>query len=961
MGYDAPVSRNETMPTLSGFEPQHPQRLAALRAYAILDTPPEREFDEIAEMAAQACGTPMAHINFIDADRQWIKAAFGHPPRQMPLDFGFCTEAMREDGVLVLPDLAAVPESAANPLVTGEPHLRFYAGVPLVTPDGWAIGTLCVLDREPRTLSDQQIFILKALARTVMTQLDSRCAEAALRRNEERYRSLFAFIDAGFCLVEMTFADGDRAVDYRFLEVNPAFERQTGLRDVIGRSMRDLVPGHEQHWFDLYGRVALTGEPIRFEQAAEALGRWYDVHAYRVDGPARNRVAVLFNDITERRRNELTLQAREAELRLVADAMPVLIAFIDRSLVYQFANAAYETWTGQSAADVVGRTVQELLGPEAFEARRPAIEQALAGHEVRHEWVWTFPDREVRTADTRYLPRRDAAGRVDGFYVFAHDVSERKRIEALLQTRAERLEAQVAAQTRDRDRVWTLSPVLKLVSDRDGRVHSVNPSWSRALGWSEAETLGRPALDFVAPTEREAAHAALRPLCADRRVEDVELSCRTQAGDRRRVLWTVVPEDGLFYGFGRDITEQRQAEEALRQSQKLEAIGQLTGGVAHDFNNLLTIIRSSVEFLRRPDLAEERRRRYLDAVSDTVDRAAKLTGQLLAFARRQALKPQVFDIGARLRSIADMLDSVTGARIRVAIELPDAPRFVRADESQFETALINMAVNARDAMDGEGTLTLHLDGDHPMPPIRGHAGAPGPFVAVRVTDTGAGIPAPDLGRIFEPFFTTKEIGKGTGLGLSQVIGFAKQSGGDIDVASAVGGGTTFTLYLPQVEASAASVDDGRDDRRDAEPQRSLCILVVEDNLGVGRFCTQILEDLGHAPIWAKSAEEALAELARTPDRFDVIFSDVVMPGMGGFALARQLQGSRPDLPVVLTSGYSHVLATDDTHGFALVRKPYSAQQLAQVLYEAAKRRGRPGAGASRPAAGEPAADARARD
>jgi PAS domain S-box-containing protein len=948
VGYDDPVSRNETIPRLSGFESQHPQRLAALRAYAILDTPPEREFDEIAEMAAQACGTPMAHINFVDADRQWIKAAVGHATRTMPLEFGFCTEAMREDGALVLPDLAAVPESAANPLVTGEPHLRFYAGVPLVTPDGWAIGTLCVLDRVPRTLSDQQLFILKALARTVMTQLESRSAEAALRRNEERYRSLFEFIDAGFCLVELRFGDGDRAVDYRFLEVNPAFERQTGLTDVVGRWMRDLAPDHEQHWFDLYGRVARTGEPVRFEQLAAALGRWYDVHAYRVDGPGLNRVAILFNDITERRRSEIALQAREAELRLVADAMPVLIAFIDRTLTYRFANAAYEAWTGRMPDEVVGRTVLDLIGPEAFAARRSAFERALAGQEIRQEWSWTFPNREARVADTRYLPRRGADGQVDGFYVFAQDVSERKRIEDLLQTRAERLEAQVAAQTRDRDRVWTLSPVLKLVSDREGQVQSVNPSWSRALGWSEAETLGRTALDFVVSQERAAAQAALQPLCEDRRVEDVELSCLTRAGDRRRVLWTVVPEDGLFYGFGRDITEQRQAEEALRQSQKLEAIGQLTGGVAHDFNNLLTIIRSSVEFLRRPDLAEERRRRYLDAVSDTVDRAAKLTGQLLAFARRQALKPQVFDICARLRSIADMLDSVTGARIRVVIDLPETPRFVRADESQFETALINMAVNARDAMDGEGSLTLRLDGDRPMPPIRGHAGAKGPFVAVRVVDTGAGIPAADLGRIFEPFFTTKEIGKGTGLGLSQVIGFAKQSGGDIDVASTPGHGTTFSLYLPQVEAPAEPAETGRDRRRDAEPRRGLCILVVEDNLGVGRFCTQILEDLGHAPIWAKSAEDALAELERTPDRFDVVFSDVVMPGMGGFALARQLQVNRPDLPVVLTSGYSHVLAKDDAHGFALVRKPYSAEQLAQVLYEAAIRRGLPAAASPRP-------------
>jgi PAS domain S-box-containing protein len=681
VSYDAAVSRNETMSCPSGFERHHPQRLTALHSYAVLDIPPEPVFDDIARMAAASCGTAMARISFVDADRLWTAAVIGEDGQERPLDADLCIRTLCHPGALVL-------QSGL-----GTPGLGFYAGVPLVTPEGWAIGTLSVLDPEPRDLTGSQILILEGLARTLMSLLESR-----------------------------------------------------------------------------------------------------------------------------------------------------------------------------------------------------------------------------RSAATRH------------------------RDEALLQSRADQLEAQVAAQTRDRDRVWNLSPVLKLVSNKDGQVQSVNPSWSRALGWSEDETLGGKAIDFVVASEREAALSALRPLCEGRRAEDVELSCMTRDGDRRRVLWTVVPEDGLFYGFGRDITEQRHAEEALRQSQKLEAIGQLTGGVAHDFNNLLTIIRSSVEFLRRPDLAEERKRRYLDAVSDTVDRAAKLTGQLLAFARRQALKPQVFDICERLRSIADMIDSVTGARIHVETDLPAMACFVRADESQFETALINMAVNARDAMDGEGSLTLRLESGRPMPPIRGHAGAAGPFVAVVVIDTGAGIPAPDLGRIFEPFFTTKEIGKGTGLGLSQVIGFAKQSGGDIDVASEPGRGTRFTLYLPQVDAPAESADPGRDDRREAEPQRSLCILVVEDNLGVGRFCTQILEDLGHAPIWAKSAEEALAELEQTPSRFDAVFSDVVMPGMGGVALARHLQRSRPELPVVLTSGYSHILATDDAHGFALVRKPYSAEQLAQVLYEATQRR-----------------------
>ncbi|MEL6060297.1 MULTISPECIES: PAS domain-containing sensor histidine kinase [unclassified Methylobacterium] len=376
--------------------------------------------------------------------------------------------------------------------------------------------------------------------------------------------------------------------------------------------------------------------------------------------------------------------------------------------------------------------------------------------------------------------------------------------------------------------------------------------------------------------------------------------------------------------------ERQLVEEALRQSQKLEAVGQLTGGVAHDFNNLLTVIKSSTDLLKRPDLPDERRRRYVEAISDTVDRAAKLTGQLLAFARRQALRPEVFDVGTSLRAVAEMLDSVTGARITVETKIPDEPCYIRADLSQFETALINMAVNARDAMGGQGTLTLRLVGGRPMPAIRGHAGSRCTFAAVSLADTGIGI-APDvLPRIFEPFFTTKEIGKGTGLGLSQVFGFAKQSGGDVDVASAPGAGTTFTLYLPQVEKAPETSDARPRDERDFDGA-SLCILVVEDNLEVGRFATQILEDLGHNTVWATNAEDALMEIEKIPFRFDAVFSDVVMPGMGGIALARELERRLPDLPVVLTSGYSHVLAQEGVHGFDLIQKPYSVEQLARVL------------------------------
>lgn len=375
-------------------------------------------------------------------------------------------------------------------------------------------------------------------------------------------------------------------------------------------------------------------------------------------------------------------------------------------------------------------------------------------------------------------------------------------------------------------------------------------------------------------------------------------------------------------------------EAALHQSQKLEAIGQLTGGVAHDFNNLLTIIRSSVDFLRMPNLSDVRRERYVNAVSDTVERASKLTGQLLAFARRQPLNPQVFEIGQRIRDIGDMLETITGARINVVVQLPPETCYVRADASQFETALINMALNARDAMEGQGTLLLRLNDTTTLPAIRGHAGSDEPFVAISLTDTGIGISSRMLTQIFEPFFTTKEVGKGTGLGLSQVFGFAKQSGGNVDVVSVLDQGSVFTLYLPRASAQALT-DDASGvcapaccPDPEAEKPR---VLLVEDNLEVGRFAQQIMQDLGYETAWATHAQEALHMIGPQAMAFDAVFSDVVMPGMTGVVMAREMRRRRSDLPIILASGYSEELALDGYDGFEFLPKPYSVEQISQIL------------------------------
>jgi two-component system NtrC family sensor kinase len=374
------------------------------------------------------------------------------------------------------------------------------------------------------------------------------------------------------------------------------------------------------------------------------------------------------------------------------------------------------------------------------------------------------------------------------------------------------------------------------------------------------------------------------------------------------------------------------AEEALKHGQRLEALGQLTGGVAHDFNNLLTVIRASVDMLRRPSLTEERRLRYIEAISDTVDRAAKLTAQLLAFARRQTLKPELFDVSECVQTLSEIIRTLTGARVEIVTRVPGGPCLINADASQFETALINMAVNARDAMGGEGLLTIAVRSVAELPGPAPQPKSPHGYVAVSVEDTGAGIPQAALGRIFEPFFTTKEVGQGTGLGLSQVFGFAKQSGGEVTVTSELGSGSAFTLYLPRV---------ADDDRVLAVPKeevptidgRGLSVLVVEDNPEVGRFAADALAELGYTVTLVGNAAHALEELAIDASRFDMVFTDVVMPGMTGIELAKEIRSRHFDLPVVLTSGYSHVLAQNGSYGFELLQKPYSIEQLSRILHK----------------------------
>jgi PAS domain S-box-containing protein len=382
-----------------------------------------------------------------------------------------------------------------------------------------------------------------------------------------------------------------------------------------------------------------------------------------------------------------------------------------------------------------------------------------------------------------------------------------------------------------------------------------------------------------------------------------------------------------------DVTQRKRAEialeqarEQLAQSQKLEALGQLTGGIAHDFNNLLMIVSGHAQLLRRR-LKDGKDLRAIDAIGTAAGRGETLTRQLLAFSRRQQLSPVVVDLGARIEALREMLASSLRGNIEVKYDIAAGLWSVEVDPGELELALVNIAVNARDAMPDGGTVTLSARN---VPHGTGAGPLAGDFVALSLTDTGGGIPAEHLSKVFEPFFTTKDVGKGTGLGLSQVHGFAHQSGGTVTIGSEIGRGTVITLYLPRSDAPPSVAPLAAEAPAPAAGRGEGTVLVVEDNPEVAEVTATLFEHLGYRVLRAPDANDALARLQQAPG-IDLVFTDVVMPGsMNGVALAQEIRRRHPQIPILLTSGYSDAAHAAEIR-FALLRKPYDVAALERAI------------------------------
>ena len=762
-----------------------------------------------------------------------------------------------------------------------------------------------------------------------------------LAQSEERHRALMEQANEAILLLDL---------QHRILDANRAAERLLGRprAEIVGREYDEFVVPEER------------GDSARIRERFESEGsvRVETRHFLRPDGsrvPAEVSAAqvrvdkeseeavvlVVLRDVAEREQAETALRAVQEQLAHVVSSSPAVLYTL--RWPESAAPALTElrlTWISPNVERILGYTVEEALAPGWWDRGFHPDDAGSLFADMDSIFATRLVEHEHRFRDKAGVYRwmrgelrlvRDKAGRPVEIVGSWADVSARKQAELDLQESEEEYRL-----------LFESNPHPMWVYDEDTYAFlAVNDAALRHYGYSREEWLAMTVLDIRPPEDVAAFTSAVEARKAGSAGEAAP-TFRHRKKDGTIIEVEIASNAIVFEGrtarliLATDITAKRHLEAQLVQSQKMESIGRLAGGVAHDFNNLLGVIGGYAELLRKHLTGDPRLHKYAEDISKAAERAAGLTRQLLAFSRRQVLQPKILDLNSVVGEMEKMLQRLIGEDVHLLTLFDDRLGTVRADPGQIEQVLMNLAVNARDAMPGGGRLTIEThNADLDQGYARQHAEVPpGRYVMLAVSDTGQGMPPEVRARAFEPFFTTKEAGKGTGLGLATVHGIVKQSGGHVFVYSEKGHGTTFKVYFPRVDAAQAPAETAPVEP--APPRGSETILLVEDEGTLRELIRECLESSGYTVLEAGHGAEALKLCERHPGPIHLLMTDVVMPGISGRELAAQVGAARPAIRTIYMSGYTDdavVLHGVLSEGMAFLQKPFTEEALARKVRE----------------------------
>jgi two-component system, cell cycle sensor histidine kinase and response regulator CckA len=911
-------------------------RTKVLSNYRILDTAPEQRYDDLVRAATYICGTPIGLISFVDVGREWFKSKVGWDVGEIPREASFGAHTIAQPHVLIVSDALKDIRFAKHQLAT-QGGVRFYAGVPLLTPDEYALGTLAVIDQVPRALTEEQTSILRALARQVMAHLEDRRTLGSNPGTEsyERYRRFFESSIVGFYRTTL---------DGQVLDCNPAFVRIMGYA-----SREELLACHASDFYfspadrhDFIEQCRSLGfltnfasqlrrkdgssvwvlenvKPVLGQDGTPTMieGTLVDISQQKSAETARSLAEQALID-SETRYRRLFETAKDGILILdfasgeIADVNPFLVEML-----------------GYTHAEFVGRKLWEIGPFKDIPASRAAFS------ELQSKGVIRYDDLPLETKDGRRINVEFVSNvyPVDGTQVVQCNIRD-------ITVRAQAEEALKISETHHRS-VFEGAVHGIYRGTLDGRFLDVNPALVAMLGYSSAEEVLKLSVTqdvFAEPEE------GLRLLPKWKQTGEIEEEVQWKRRDQRlitvrlsgRVLGTEHQRAAGIEVIAEDVTERRVLEEQLRQAQKIEAMGQLAGGMAHEFNNYLGIVLGYSELLLEEAAATEGLRRNVAEIKAATQRAASLTRQLLALSRRQVLEPKVLDVNSVVWETHKLLRRLIPENIDLVPVMEPNLQPVKVDPAQIQQILINLVVNARDAMPQGGkivieTANVELDEDYAGCHIDVQ---PGAYVMLSVSDNGSGIDEPTQARIFEPFFTTKQAGKGTGLGLSTVYGIVRQSGGHITVESASHQGTRFRIYLPPTAATEIKPEDETPPIQAEVLTGTETVLVVEDEAALRRLISVSLEKRGYAVLAAADGAEAIRIIENNAGNIDLVVSDIMMPKLNGLELMKRATALRPDVQFLLISGYMEDITRLPEHfvqDTGYLEKPFLPIELARKV------------------------------